>query len=376
MSKTYEVTSPDGKVYEVTAPEGATEEQIISYAKSQFSAPEAPKQKGRLNPQQQAAFDDVMKGRPWGSGFGPAVHELGGKVTDVTGSPAAGAVTNFVANAIPAALSGRVEGAQVGSLVDNPVTGWIPRKLMQSAVKPSTAKYSPKEIKQGMDTMLREQIVPTPSGVDEGAALVNKIHQGVEKSIEGSQANVGVSAVTSRLDDPMKRFGMQVNPQQDVAAVEDVWTKFLTNQHIQGKKEIPVQLAHKMKQGTYQALGGKSYGEVGSASTEAQKALARGLREEVGTAVPSVLAPLKREAEILNALEMASARAAQQGNLNPFGLGALRLDHLPSAALTMADRIAAIKAYAGLIPYQMGRPEMLYPAGITGGMLYQDRTKP
>jgi hypothetical protein len=306
----------------------------------------------------------------WGTGFGPAVHELGGKVTDLTGSPAAGAATNFVANAIPAALtSGRVEGGAINSLVDNPVTGWIPRKLMQAATKPSTTKYSPAEIKQGMNTMLREQIVPTPGGVDRGGALVNELHQGVEKSIGASNANVGVSAVTSRLDEPMKKFGMQVNPQADLAAVEDVWTKFLTNQHIQGKTEIPVQLAHQMKKGTYQALGGKSYGEVGSAATEAQKALARGLREEVGAAVPSVLEPLKREASILNALEMASARASQQGNLNPFGLGALRLDHLPSAALTMADRIAAIKAYAGLIPYQMGRVENLAPLGVAGGLL-------
>lgn len=339
-------------------------------AKAGGSAPK-PSLTGRkpMNAQQQAAWDDAMK-RPFGSGFGPAMYELGGKITDLTGSPAAGAVANFIGNAIPAALtSGRVEGAQIGSLVDNPVTGWIPRKLMQSAVKPSTAKYSAEEIKQGMNTLLREQVVPTPGSVDDGAALVNKLHQGVEKAIDGSKANVGVSAVTSRLDDPMKKFGMQVNPQSDVAAVEDVWNKFLVNPHIQGKTEIPVQLAHKMKQGTYQALGGKAYGEVGSAATEAQKALARGLREEVGAAVPSVLEPLKREASLLNALEMASARAAQQGNFNPFGLGALRMDHLPSAALTMADRIAALKAYAGLIPYQMGRIENIAPLGVSGGLL-------
>jgi hypothetical protein len=331
-----------------------------------------PKEETRLERRSRLAKEAMDKG--WGSGVPGFIHELGGKVTDLTGSPLAGAATNFIANAIPAAMtSGRVESAPVGSLVDNKLTGWIPRKLMQSAVKPSTAKNTPAEIKKGMDTLLREQILPTPGGVDRGAALVNKLHQGVEKSIDASNAKVGVSSVTSRLDDPMKRFGMQVNPQSDVSAVEDVWTKFLTNPHIQGKTEIPVQLAHQMKKGTYQALGGKSYGEVGSAATEAQKALARGLREEVASAVPSVVEPLKREADILNALEMASARAAQQGNLNPFGLGALRLDHMPSAALTMADRIAAIKALAGMIPYQMGRVENLAPLGVSAGALLEDR---
>lgn len=327
---------------------------------------------GTKESRRQAVYEDTVKKRGWGSGAAQATYDLGGAVTDATGSPEAGGAANFIANAIPAALtSGRLESGQVASLVENPVTGWIPRKLMQAAVKPSTAKYTPTEIKQGMNTMLREQIAPTPGGVDSGAALVNKIHSGVEKSIDASNANVGVSAVTSRLDDPMKRFGMQVNPQADVAAIEDVWTKFLTNPHIQGKTEIPVQLAHQLKKGTYQSLGGKSFGEVGSAATEGQKALARGLREEVATAVPSVVEPLKREAAILNALEMASARAAQQGNLNPFGLGALRMDHLPSAALTMADRWAAIKAYGGIIPYQMGRVENLAPLGVAGGLYQQ-----
>lgn len=48
-----------------------------------------------------AQYEDAMR-RGWGTGAPAFIHELGGKVTDLTGSPAAGAVTNFVANAIPA----------------------------------------------------------------------------------------------------------------------------------------------------------------------------------------------------------------------------------------------------------------------------------
>lgn len=36
---TFEITSPDGGVYEITAPEGASEQDILSYAQSQFSRP-------------------------------------------------------------------------------------------------------------------------------------------------------------------------------------------------------------------------------------------------------------------------------------------------------------------------------------------------
>ena len=42
--------------------------------------------------------------------------------------------------------------------------------------------------------------------------------------------------------------------------------------------------AQAMKQGTYRALGDKAYGELKGASIEAQKAQARGLKEEL--AVP------------------------------------------------------------------------------------------
>lgn len=40
MSK-YRVTGPDGASYDITAPEGATEAQVLEYAKSQFSKPQA-----------------------------------------------------------------------------------------------------------------------------------------------------------------------------------------------------------------------------------------------------------------------------------------------------------------------------------------------
>lgn len=39
---TYDITSPDGKTFEVTAPEGATQDQVLAYAKQQFSTQAAP----------------------------------------------------------------------------------------------------------------------------------------------------------------------------------------------------------------------------------------------------------------------------------------------------------------------------------------------
>jgi len=39
----YRITSPDGKTFEITAPEGATQEQVLSYAQSQWKAPQTEK---------------------------------------------------------------------------------------------------------------------------------------------------------------------------------------------------------------------------------------------------------------------------------------------------------------------------------------------
>lgn len=47
---TYEVTSPDGKTWEVSAPDGATQDQVLQYAKQQWSAQgKAPAEPGTKN---------------------------------------------------------------------------------------------------------------------------------------------------------------------------------------------------------------------------------------------------------------------------------------------------------------------------------------
>jgi hypothetical protein len=307
---------------------------------------------------------ELMKGG-WGTGFGPAVHELGGKVTDLTGSPVAGAATNFLANAVPAFLtSGRSADAPVSR-----VTEGAAKWLMQSAVKPGQAHRRSGDADKAMKTLLEENIYPTKSGLEKAEKIIGNLNDTVEQAVSASPAAVNVSAVTSRLNEPMKKLGMQVNPQADVNAVEDVWTKFLSNPHIAGRTDIPVQLAHDLKKGTYASLGSKAYGEVGTASTEAQKSLARGLREEVATAVPSIVEPLKREASLMNAREVAMNRALLEANKNPFGLAALRMDDPASVGMTLADRWAALKAFLAMQTYGAGNPQVLYPLGTTAGLL-------
>ena len=50
----FEITSPDGKTFEITAPEGATKEQVLAYAKEQFSSMQ---KQSNIDPQTGQTFD-------------------------------------------------------------------------------------------------------------------------------------------------------------------------------------------------------------------------------------------------------------------------------------------------------------------------------
>jgi len=118
---------------------------------------------------------------------------------------------------------------------------------------------------------------------------------------------------------------------------------------------------------------------VGSAETEAQKSIARGLKDEIADAVPEV-APLNaRESDLLNALKVSERRALIEINKNPMGLSLLASNPATWAAF-MADRSAGFKAIVARMLYsgqkaipqvgtaaRIGATEvMAHPGGMLG----------
>jgi hypothetical protein len=348
------------------------------WEKYQPSEPAGPWEKFGSAPQEtetQAAIRKV-KEQGWGTGFPQFAYDIGGKVTDLAAghvSPEVagglGFATNVLTQAIPTFLSSPTAvGTPPPSLLNWPKLS-LPRWLMQTAVKPTTDDLLSGAGPKAIRTMLDEGITPTMGGMEKAAKISATLDDQVGNAIAKSQAKVSVPSVASRLDDTLKSAEMQVNPKTDVAAVENAWTEFLTNPLIAGKKEIPVQLAHELKKGTYKALGGKSYGEVGSTSVEAQKGLARGLREETMSAVPEIAAPLARQASLMNVRDVAGARALLEANKNPGGLATLRLDHPLSAATFMADRWAWLKAMLALGLHKGTYPQTINSAVQTGSVM-------
>jgi hypothetical protein len=78
--------------------------------------------------------------------------------------------------------------------------------------------------------------------------------------------------------------------------------------------------AQAMKQGTYRVLQGK-YGEQGSASVEAQKALARGLKEEIATQFPEISKLNSTESQLLDLQPVLERAVNRISNQQAIGIG-------------------------------------------------------
>lgn len=292
-----------------------------------------------LSPQARSAVQDV-EARPWGSGLHHLAYNAGEKVNDFANSMGAspevsaglGYGANVLTQAGPALASGGAMQSAASSVLQAGARG-----LMKSAIKPPIADQRSGDAARAIDTMLKQGYNPTKGGVEAMQQKISSLGDEVSQAIANSTATINKNAVAARLGDAIAKFKNQVNPSADLQAIEKAWTEFLAHPDLAGKLNMPVQLAQAMKQGTYTALGNKSYGELSGASTEAQKHLARGLKEEVSAAVPGVAKSNNLQGELINAKQIAERRALMQGNNNPVSLptSIAAISHEPMAALGM-----------------------------------------
>jgi len=244
---------------------------------------------------------------------------------------------------IGAVLPGGVQLAgAAGAGVRNVMRGGAER-LMQSALKPTIAQLKSGDAKVAIKTLLDEGISPNIAGVEKMQGIVDDINSQIDTLIQSSGAKIDKQKVLNALVGTNQKFAKQVSPTADLAAIQSVADDFVAHPMATGA-DIPVQLAQELKKGTYRVLKGK-YGEAGSASTEAQKSLARGLKDEIAGAVPDISGLNARESALLKTLGVSERRALMEANKNTMGLAALAGS--PGAwAAFMADRSAAFKALA------------------------------
>lgn len=234
--------------------------------------------------------------------------------------------------------------------------------LVYSALKPTQTAYKSGAAKDAMETILNTKgLYPTKNGIEKLNSMISDLNSQIKEKVANSTEKVELQDVVSKLNDMKQNFLYSVNPQADIAAIDTARKSFLTHPLFEkDTTEIPVQLAQKMKQATYRSLGEKAYGEIGGASREAQKALARGLKEGVASKVADINELNAAEGKLLNAQDVIERAANRTANRELGGLSWLM--HPVQAIGYLAQRDPALKASLAKALYAMGKNKI--PPGV------------
>jgi hypothetical protein len=267
--------------------------------------------------------------------------------------------------AIP--VAGKILDASGASKVLRSGAEW----LMKSALKPTATDLISGNAAKAIDTMLEKGIPATPKGIEQIHARIDELNDQIKTAIANSSERVETRKMMRPVAQKLKEFKQQAKPNADIKAIKETWDEFKNHPLLQhetpeqvipakvdphtgattpekvipasGKEDMSVQMAQKIKQGTYKQLA-KKYGQLGSADVEAQKAIARGLKEQVAEKVPKIVPLNLEESKLFNVLDVAERRIVTEANKNPMGLAALRVDDPKAWAAFMTDRSARFKS--------------------------------
>lgn len=245
-------------------------------------------------------------------------YGVGGKVTDMTGSPEAGFVSNVATQALPAVLTG-----QGATKLLSPLMQGTGKWLMKNALGAPKAAHLTGKADRAATTLLDEGANVTAGGAEKLRGSIDEINSEIASIIDSSKATISKNAVASRIQEVLKKY--EAGDPADLQAIEDVWTKFLSHPSLAGKDEIPIQFAQKMKQTLGRKLGDAAYGQglKPVAERDAWKSVVRGFKEDIAAAEPAVSPLNARESDLINAAKLVSNKVAVDANRHPLGLGAL-----------------------------------------------------
>jgi hypothetical protein len=266
-------------------------------------------------------------------------------------------------------LTGQALGAYEGGRIAAPVAkaamnavpnvagravllGKTPEAAYESAMKPGTT-ISQADRASMVQTGLQNAIPVSKAGVEKLGDLIDDLNDKIKGTIaQDPTRTIDPNAVATRIQPTLDRFGNQVVAQPDLNAIEATRQQFLAERGARpGVPAIPPQPtgildaygrsvmnggtpavpptpappmnaidAQAMKQGTYGVLKGK-YGEQGSATVEAQKALARGLKEEIATQFPEISNLNAAEGKLLDLQPVLERAVNRISNHQIIGIG-------------------------------------------------------
>ena len=270
------------------------------------------------------------------------------------------ALENLGGQALGTVESGRVAPAAIDAAANTGraltgralLMGSTPEAAYLNKLKASTT-FTPAEKTALAQTGLENSVPISPGGVQKIGSLIDDLNQKIKGTIAQDPTRpIDPNAVAQRLGQTSNRFANQVVAQPDLNAIDATRQQFLAERgatpgspgtpprptgvlNAQGQPIMtggtpptpptpapPMNAidAQAMKQGTYQVLKGK-YGEQGSATVEAQKGLARGLKEEIATQFPEINQLNASESKLLDLQPVLERAVSRISNHESTGLG-------------------------------------------------------
>ncbi len=256
-----------------------------------------------------------------------------------------------------------------------------PEGLYQSSLRPGLSRKNLPKIDAKVQTGLREGIPVSRSGLQNTDAAIDSLNNEIAAKISDKSQQLGPVInpldVTKPVNKLKPTFAEQVNPKEDLEAIDSSKREFLDkhstpftgplqpqvtqagNTKITNyspprpsvKTPLTLSEAQAEKQGTYRQLN-KKYGELGSADIETQKALARGLKDEIAKRVPEISALNARDGALVELQTELEKMVAREGNKNVLGLvpAVMSQSHNPfGLAATLAMDNPAIKSRIAII---------------------------
>lgn len=208
-------------------------------------------------------------------------------------------------------------------MMGSPILDKIPMRLYESAIKPpaESKKLNRANKLQVLQEGLDNGIVPTQAGIDKLEGLIKDINRDIKNTISTGATDgktVNVLDIANRLDDTEKFFKEMPDNKSYLDAIEKVREGLLDKGDSMGN--IPLSQAQKMKTTIYRVLK-DSYGELSTATKEANKAVARGAKEEIANIFPEINYLNNKESLLLKLEPMIEKAAGRINKRDLMGIG-------------------------------------------------------
>lgn len=350
----------------VEFPGDMTDDQIVSAIKrTQLSPMQRRMGLGKTGD----TMGDIRRGRD------QAVYDIGGKVTDLTGSPAAGSIANAAADVATDPLT--YIGGAAGKVL-KPVAERGGERLMQIALKPNKEARDSGDAVKAVRTMLEEGANVSDGGVAKLTDKINALDDQLTQAIADSTAKLKNTDLLKSLQGVIKRYRDGTLGEKSVAKINEVADSLLQHPAFDANGEMTVQAAQKMKRQNYAELGDKAFGTGlrPQAERDALKAITHDIKDGIEKSastgsdlagIPSPAGAINAQmSPLINARNIAQDRVLASGNNNLFGIGLLNPKTL---LLSLMDRSPLMTSAGARFLHSGVAPAMPTAGAVGGGIL-------